>query len=113
MVFIGQDCEVLVGLEMNKILGSTIRRKILEALSGNEELAIMKLVQLVNSTHNEVDRNLRILENERLIIQYRLGTKRIIRLNRSSEKTLILLETLTTLKNASRRIRITARTEIY
>jgi DNA-binding transcriptional ArsR family regulator len=54
----------------------------------------MKLVRIINSTYNEVDRNLRILEREGLVNQCRIGRKRIIRLNLKNEKTRITLEIL-------------------
>jgi DNA-binding transcriptional ArsR family regulator len=87
-------------MEMNKIIGSLIRRRILEVLSENKELAIMKLIKKVNSSHNEVDRNLKILTDENLITQQLIGRKRIIRLNYENKKTVILLKTLHVLKNA-------------
>ena len=54
----------------------------------------MKLVRIVNSTYNEVDRNLHILEREGIIIQRYDGRKRIIHLNLKNEKTLVLLKLL-------------------
>jgi DNA-binding transcriptional ArsR family regulator len=100
-------------LELNKIIGSTTRRKILEVLSENRELSIMKLVRLVNSTHNEVDRNLGILEKEKLVVQQLLGRNRIIHLNYENKKTLLLLETLIALNNCSSLFRKPAPRNIY
>jgi hypothetical protein len=54
----------------------------------------MKLVRIVNSTYNEVDRNLRILEREGILTQRYAGHNRIIRLNFKTEKTLVLLKLL-------------------
>lgn len=54
----------------------------------------MKLVQMVNSTYNEVDRNLRVLEQEGIISQSYAEHKRIIRLNYENEETLVLLKIL-------------------
>jgi hypothetical protein len=60
----------------------------------------MKLVRTVNSTYNEVDRNLRILEREGIITQRYAGRKRIIRLNFKNEKTLVLLKLLKIRENS-------------
>jgi predicted transcriptional regulator len=88
-------------LEINKIIGSDIRRRILGTLMRNRENSIMQLVRLVNSTHHEVNRNLSILEKESLIIQQLLGRKRLIRLNYDNDKTLTVIETLKYLNRVS------------
>jgi predicted transcriptional regulator len=75
-------------------LASSCRRKILKALSANKEVNMMKLVRIVNSTYNEIDRNLRILENQGIITQRHFGHKRMISLNIENEKTLVLLKLL-------------------
>ena len=54
----------------------------------------MKLVRTVNSTYNEVDRNLHILQREGFVTQRYAGRKRIIRLNLKNQKTLVLLKLL-------------------
>jgi len=59
----------------------------------------MKLARTVNSTYNEVDRNLRILEQEGVLTQRYAGHKRIIRLNFKNERTLILLKLLQVREN--------------
>lgn len=76
------------------ILRSSCRRRILKALSEKKEVNMMKLVRIVNSTYNEVNRNLRILEGEGLVTQQRIRRKRIIRLNLESKKTLTALKAL-------------------
>jgi DNA-binding transcriptional ArsR family regulator len=87
-------------MKQNKILASVCRRKILKALSAKKEITIMKLVRMVNSTYNEVDRNLRILEREGLVTQRYAGRKRIVRLNFKNEKTLVSLKILKILENS-------------
>lgn len=79
---------------LTKILRSSCRQKILKALSENKEVNMMRLVRIVNSTYNEVDRNLRILESVGLITQQRFRRKRIIRLNLENKKTLAVLKAL-------------------
>jgi predicted transcriptional regulator len=84
----------MTALNLNEILASSCRRKILKALSEKKEIAIMKLVRTVNGTFNEVDRNLRILEREGVLTQRYAGRKRVIRLNFKNEKTLVLIKLL-------------------
>lgn len=60
----------------------------------------MKLVRTVNSTYNEVDRNLRILEREGIITQRYVGRKRFVRLNFKNEKTLVSLKILKILEGS-------------
>jgi predicted transcriptional regulator len=55
---------------------------------------MMELVRIVNSTYNEVNRNLRILEGAGLITQQRIRHKRIIRLKFENKKTLDMLKAL-------------------
>ena len=52
----------------------------------------MKIVQIVNSTYNEVDRNLRILEGAGIVAQYYLGRRGVASLNCENTKALFLLE---------------------
>jgi hypothetical protein len=60
----------------------------------------MKLVHTVNSTYNEVNRNLRILEDEGLVAQQHRGRKRVVRLNFENKKTLVVLKILHLLNDA-------------
>jgi len=56
-------------LDSNNILRSSCRKKIIRILSKRKNLHIMELVRTTNSTYNEVNRNLAILENENIIFQ--------------------------------------------
>ena len=87
-------------MKQNKILASACRRKILKALSEKKGITIMKLVRTVNSTYNEVDRNLRILEREGIVAQRYVGRRRIVRLNFKNEKTLVSLKILKILERS-------------
>lgn len=87
-------------MKQSKILASSCRRKILRALSDKKEVTIMKLVRMVNSTYNEVDRNLRILEREGLVTQRYAGHERVISLNYKNEKTLVSLKILKILEGS-------------
>jgi len=87
-------------LNLSRILRSRCRRKILKTLSKKQELNVMRLVRTVNSTYNEVDRNLHILEDERLVAQLYLGHNRIVRLNFEKEKTMVVLKIMELLNNS-------------
>ena len=61
---------------------------------------MMKLVRIVNSTYNEVDRNLHILERAGIVTQRHVGRKRFISLSFKNEKTLITLKILKLLEGS-------------
>jgi predicted transcriptional regulator len=89
-------------LDLSKVLASSLRQKILRELSKTSEIRVMKLVSKLNTTYNELNRNLVILEKEGLITdEYRVkvkhGTIRVIALNRDNSKTKLLLTILKTL----------------
>ncbi len=89
-------------LELSKILASSLRQKIFRELSKTHEIRIMRLVSNLNTTYNELNRNLVILEKEGLITdEYRVKVKhgkvRVIALNRENPRTKLLLTTLKTL----------------
>ena len=54
----------------------------------------MKLVRKVNSTYNQVNSNLRILQKEGIVSDEHFGRMRVIRLNRENPRTLRLLQAL-------------------
>jgi hypothetical protein len=64
----------------------------------------MKLVSNLNTTYNELNRNLGILEKEGLIndeyrVKVKHGKVRVIALNRDNPRTKLLLTTLKSLDN--------------
>jgi DNA-binding MarR family transcriptional regulator len=81
-------------LTLQQIIASSCRQKILMALSKTKETHVTNLVRTINSTYNQVDRNLRILEQENIIRTTRIGNARIIRLNFENPKTGSLLRAL-------------------
>ena len=91
-------------MDLRKVLASTLRQNVLKELSKTREIRVMKLVDAVSSTYNELNRNLEILEKEGIItndyrVKVRHGKVRVIRLNRDNPKTKILLQALKTLDN--------------
>lgn len=79
---------------LKQIIASSCRQKILLALAKVRETHVTQLVRMINSTYNQVNRNLAILENEKIIKTERLGYLRIIQLNLENPKTLTLLKAL-------------------
>jgi predicted transcriptional regulator len=54
-------------VELSAILASASRQNILRVLSHSREIGITKLVEAINSTYNEVKRNVCILESEGIV----------------------------------------------
>jgi predicted transcriptional regulator len=54
----------------------------------------MELVRKVNSTYNQVNSNLQILQKEGIIFDEHFGRMRVIRLNKEDQRTLLLLQAL-------------------
>jgi hypothetical protein len=84
------------------VLASSLRQKIFRELSKTYEIRIMRLVSNLNTTYNELNRNLAILKKEGLITdEYRVKVKhgkvRVIALNRDNPRTKLLLITLKSL----------------
>ena len=86
-------------LDLKKIVASSCRQKILKALSKSEGLNVMSLVRIINSTYNETNRNLKILEEKGIVINIYYGRIRMIKLNRENPRTKVLLQVLKTLES--------------
>jgi hypothetical protein len=54
----------------------------------------MALVRKVNSTYNQVNSNLQILQKEGIIFDEHFGRLRVIRLNKENPRTALLLQAL-------------------
>jgi Predicted transcriptional regulator len=89
-------------LNLKKLLASTCRQKILEALSKPGGMNIMAVVRKINSTYNETNRNLKILEQEGIIHSEVYGRVRYIKLNRENPRTTLLLQALKTLESENK-----------
>ncbi len=85
-------------LELNRILASLCRQKILLELSKQKELTIMALVRAVNSTYGEVNRNIQLLIGQKLVTQKFVGRLRLIRLNWENKDVSVLLKALRSLE---------------
>jgi DeoR/GlpR family transcriptional regulator of sugar metabolism len=89
-------------MKLEQIIASTCRQKMLLSLSKVKETHITKLVRMINSTYNEVRRNLEILENEGIVKITLYGKMKMVELQRDNQKTGKLLKALISLQtNAS------------
>ena len=90
-------------MDLETLIASNCRRRILRVLSRNNLTNVMELVRKVNSTYNQVNLNLHILQKEGIVFDEHFGRMRVIRLNRENSRTIILLEALRMLENSERR----------
>jgi len=81
-------------MDLEYIMASSCRRRILQVLWKQGSTNIMDLVCKVNSTYNQVNPNLHILKKEGIITEQKLGRLRIIKLNHENPKTVALLQAL-------------------
>ena len=85
-------------MDLGRLIASSCRQKILEALSEVRQTYITDLVRRVNSTYGQVNRNLQILEHEGIVNTQYYGRLRMIKLNRENPKTVTLLKALRLLR---------------
>jgi DNA-binding transcriptional ArsR family regulator len=85
-------------LDLYRILASSCRTKILLVLYQNRHIHVMELVRKVNSTYNQFNSHIQVLQKEGIVTDERLGRQRFVKLKRESPKTLLLLEALRILK---------------
>ncbi len=85
--------------DLEKLLSSACRRKILKALRDAKELSVMVLVREINSTYCQVNNDLRLLGREGIVTEERLGRMRYIRLCRENPRTSLLLQALKILES--------------
>jgi predicted transcriptional regulator len=88
-------------LKLQQIIASSCRQKIILALSRVKETHVTNLVRIINSTYNQVDRNLELLEKEGIIAISCYGHMKMIELRMDNPKTQALLKALHQLENAT------------
>jgi len=85
-------------LKLKQLIASSCRQKILVALAKVKKTHITNLVRMINSTYNQVNRNIEILEKEGIIKIQSCGRLRIVELQTGSPKTQALLKALNILE---------------
>lgn len=86
-------------MDLDIILSSPYRCKILRVLSKIGPTNVMDLVRRTNSTYSQVNKNLLILKKEGTIIDRRFERVRIVKLEKKSHKTRLLILALQILDN--------------
>jgi DNA-binding transcriptional ArsR family regulator len=89
-------------MNLETLMASSCRRRILRVLSSSGRTNVMKLVRKVNSTYNQVNSNLQILQKEGIVLDERCGRMRVIRLNKENPRTARLLKALKILETPER-----------
>jgi predicted transcriptional regulator len=87
-------------MDLETVMASACRRRILKVLSRHGRVNVMELVRKVNSAYSQVNPNLRILSGEGIIIDEHFGRMRVIRLNKENPKTAVLLQALKMLETS-------------
>jgi DeoR/GlpR family transcriptional regulator of sugar metabolism len=86
------------GLKLEQIIASACRQKMLLALSKVKRIHVTGLVRIINSTYNQVKRNLEILEKEGVVKTTHYANMIMIELRFDNPKTTKLLEALRVLE---------------
>ena len=81
-------------MDLESILSSACRRKIIKFLAEKGSTNVMRLIMGVNSKFPQVNSQLGILQQEKIILDERIGRMRQIRLNKENPKTMLLLKAL-------------------
>lgn len=84
-------------MRLEQIIASSCRQKMLLALAKVKKTHVSQLVRMINSTYNEVRRNLEILHDEGIVTLTSCGNMKMIELVRDNPKTEKLLLVLRTL----------------
>lgn len=91
-------------MNLERILASSVRQRILIELSKVESINIMGLVRATNSTYTELNRNIKILDKEEIVTDQHIGRLRMINLIRENQRTILLLKALKILSKQPRTI---------
>ena len=81
-------------MNLEDILGSKVRRKIIRVLWKIGSTNVTDLVRRTNTTYNQLIPQLLALEREGIVSEQRYGRVRMITLERENRKTLLLLQAL-------------------
>ena len=81
-------------MDLDRVLASKCRTRIIRVLAKNGNLNVMELTQKTNSTYNQINSHLRVLLEEGIIFDKHYGRLRVITLYRDNPKTALLLQAL-------------------
>jgi predicted transcriptional regulator len=81
-------------MDLESILSSSCRRKIIKILASDGSTNMMELIRKVNSKYPQLNSEVKILQTEDIVIDEHIGRMRRIKLNKENPKTLALLKAL-------------------
>lgn len=81
-------------MDLENLLSSACRRKIINYLAENGPTNIMELILGIRGKYPQTNSELLILQKEEIVLDERFGRMRRIRLNKENAKTLLLLKAL-------------------
>ena len=81
-------------MDLESILSSSCRRKIIKILASDGSTNIMELIRKANSKYPQLNSELKILQTEDIVLDEHIGRMRRIKLNKENPKTLALLKAL-------------------
>ena len=81
-------------MDLEEILSSACRRKLIKYLADNGATNIMRLILGIRGKYPQTNAELHVLQKEGIIIDVHIGSLREIRLNRDNPKTALILEAL-------------------
>jgi predicted transcriptional regulator len=86
-------------MRLERIIASSCRQKMVLTLAKVKKTHVTRLVRMINSTYNEVRRNLEILHDEGIVKFTSCGNMKMVELERDNQKTEKLLMVLHTLQH--------------
>jgi len=86
-------------MNLETLLASSCRRRMLRVLSSSGQTNIMALVLKANSTYNQVNSHLQVLREEGIVFDEYVGRLRVVKLNKENPRTLLLLQVLKMLRS--------------
>jgi len=89
-------------LNLEEILSSACRRKIIKYLAENGSVNIMRLIVGVNGKYPQVNAELQILQKEGIISDQHIGRTRLIGLVKENSGTILILQALKILTDRKR-----------
>jgi hypothetical protein len=82
------------GMDLEEILSSACRRKIIKYLADNGVTNIMRLILGIRGKYPQTNAELKILQKEGIVSDRHIGRTREIRLSRENANTGLILEAL-------------------
>jgi DNA-binding transcriptional ArsR family regulator len=89
-------------MDLEDVLSSACRRKIIKYLSEKGSTNIMQLILGIRGKYPQTNAELKILQEANIITEQRIGRMRIIKLNKETPNTEIVIQALKLLNSTKR-----------